>query len=144
MQRTIELLVTQIWLQNPGHMLIIDDASEEASTTFAQTISESSLRTAARRVDLVCPCDQSKTLQEAEYFLSGYLFGCYSCFTVFLCSFCWEGLTYEETRIRKTIATCAGRFSVEKLMADRRSRPSRSVNQQLDTRTQWLEWLLRT
>ena len=143
-QRSIELPVTHMWLQILGHTLIMADASEEASTALAQTISESSFRTAAGRIDWVCPCDQSKAPQEAEYFLSGYLFGCCSCFTVSLCLFCLEGLTYEETRTRKTTATCIGHFSVERLMADRRRRPPGVVNQQLETRTQWLKRLLRT
>ena len=143
-QRSIELPVIHMWLQVLGHTLIMADASEEASTALAQTISESSFRTAAGRIDWVCPCDQSKAPQEAEYFLAGYLFGCCSCFTVSFCSFCLEGLTYEETRTRKTTATCIGHFSMERLMADRRRRPPGVVNQHLETRTQWLKRLLRT
>ncbi len=143
-QRTPELPVSHMWLQTLGHMLIMANENEEASTAFGQTISESSFRIAAGRINWVCPCDQSKALGEAEYFLSGYFFGCYSCLTVSLCSFCLEGLTCEETRTGNTAATCAGHFSVARSTADRSRRPQGVVNQQLETRAQWLDRLLRT
>lgn len=143
-QRTTELPITHMWLQILGHLLIMADENEEASTALGQTISESSFRTVAGSIDWVCPCDQSKASREAEYFLSGYLFGCCSCLRVSLCSFCLEGLTYEENRTKKTTATCAGHFSVEISRTDRRSRPPGVVNQQLESRAQWLDRLLRT
>ena len=144
LQRSTELPVTHMWLQILGHMLIMADENEEASTALSQTISKSSFRTAAGRIDWVCPCDQPKAPREAEYFFSGYLFGCCSCLRVFLCSFCLEGLTYEETRTKKTTATCVGHFFVERSRTDRRSRPPGVVNHQLETRALWLDRLLRT
>ena len=143
-QRITELPVTHMWLQILGHMLIMASENEEASTALGQTISESFVKTAAGRINWVCPCNQSKGPQEAEYFLSGYFFGCYSCLSVSLCSFCLEGLTYEETRIGKITATCVGHLSVERSMVDRRRRPQGAVNQRLETRAQWLDRLLRT
>ena len=143
-QRTTELPVTHMWLQILGHLLVMADENEEASTAFGQTISESSFRIAPGKINWACPCDQSKALEGAGYFLSGCLFGCYSCFQVSLCSFCSEGLTYEETRTRKTAATCAGHCSVERSAANRYRRPQGVVNQQSETRAQWLDRLFRT
>ena len=142
-QRTTELPVTHMWLQILGHMLIMVDEKEEASTALGQTISESSFKIPAGRIDWTCRCDQSKALGNAGHFLSGYLFGCDSCSSVSLCSFCLEGLTYEETRTGKIAATCAGHFSVERSTADRCRRPQGVVNQQLETRAQWLDRLSR-
>ena len=143
-QRTTELPAIHMWLQILGHMLIMADENEEASTALGQTISEPSFKIAAGSINWVCPCDQSKALTKAGHFLSGYLFGCYSCSSVSLCSFCLEGLTYKETRTRKVAATCAGHFSVARSTADRCRRPREVVNQQLETRAQWLNRLLRT
>ena len=143
-QRTTELQVTHMWLQILGHLLIMVDENEEASTALGQTISEPSFKIAAGRINWICPCDQSKALEKAGHFLSGYLFGCYSCSSVSLCSLCLEGLTYEETKTRKIAATCAAHFSVKRSTADRCRRPQGVVNQQLETRAQWLDRLLRT
>ena len=143
-QRTTELPVTHMWLQILGHMLIMIDENEEASTALGQTISESSFKIASGRINWVCPCDKSKALEKAGYFLSGYLFGCNSCSSVVLCSFCFEGLTYEQTRTGKIAATCAGHFSVGRSTADRCRRPRGVVNQQSETRAQWLDRLFRT
>ena len=142
-QWTTGLPVTHMWLQILGHMLIMADEKEEASTALGQTIYESSVKNAAGSIDLTCLCDQSKTLGKAGPFLSGYLFGCDSCSSVPLCSFCLEGLTYEETMTGRTAATCAGQFSVERRTADRYRRPQGVVNQQLETRAQWLDRLFR-
>lgn len=92
-KRTTELPVTRMWLQILGHMLIKVDEHEEASTALGQTISELPFKIPAGRINWVCTCDQSKTLEKADYFLSGYLFGCHSCSSVSLCSYCLEGLT---------------------------------------------------
>lgn len=142
-QWTTELLVTHMWLQILGHMLIMVEEHEEASTAFGQTISGLSFRIPAGRINWVCTCKQSKALGKAGHFLSGYLLGCYSCSSVSLCSFYLEGLTYEETRTGKIAATCAGHFSVERSTADRCGRAQGVVNQQLETRAQWLDRLFR-
>ena len=143
-QRTTELPATHMWLQILGHMSIMADEDEEASTALGQAISETSFKIAAGSINWVYPCDQPKALEKCELFFSGYFFGCYSCSSVSLCSFCLERLTYEETRTRKVAATCAGHFSVARSMADRCRRPRGVVSQHLETGAQWLNRLLRT